>query len=361
MKLLTKIKTFEDWNSALDADFLTIAGPCSAESEKQVLETADKIAKYTNVKVFRSGVWKPRTRPGSFEGVGENAFPWLKKVKEQFGFLITIEVATPQHVEKALENNIDILWIGARTTSNPFSVTEIAEALKGVNIPVMIKNPINPDMKLWLGALERFNKVGINKLAAIHRGFYPFEQTKLRNIPKWELAIELKSLYPKLPLIADPSHMSGYTRFIKELAQQSLDLNYNGLMFEVHSMPSEAKSDAKQQLTPLQFKNLLQSLVYKTPDATDNQSNFTIETYRNQIDSIDYQLLELLAQRMDIVRKIGIFKHRNKITIFQLRRWIEILKSREEFSGKINLSKLFVRQILRLIHKESIKEQSSQK
>ncbi len=361
MTLLSKIKTFSDWNKALNDDFLTIAGPCSAESEEQVLETAQKIAKYTDVKVFRSGVWKPRTRPESFEGVGEKAFPWLKKVKEQYGFLITTEVATPQHVEKALENKIDILWIGARTTSNPFSVTEIAEALKGVDIPVMVKNPINPDMTLWLGALERFNKVGINKLAAIHRGFYPFEQTKLRNIPKWELAIELKSLHPTLPIIGDPSHMAGYTRFIKELAQQSLDLNYNGLMFEAHYMPSEAKSDAKQQLTPLQLKNLLQSLVYKTTDAVDNHSNSTIETYRNQIDSIDYQLLELLSQRMDIVRKIGEFKRQNKITVFQLRRWIEILQSREEFSDKIDLSKPFVRQILRLIHKESIKEQTNQK
>ncbi len=342
----------------METDFLTIAGPCSAESEEQILQTASQIVDMTDVKVFRAGVWKPRTRPNSFEGVGEKAFPWLKKIKEQYGLLIACEVATPQHTKKALENGIDILWIGARTTSNPFSVSEIAQVLKGTNIPVMVKNPVNPDIGLWLGALERLHKSGLSKLAAVHRGFYPFEQTKLRNIPKWEMAIELKSECPSMPLIADPSHMAGNTEFIQSLAQKALDLNYNGLMLETHINPSMALSDAQQQLTPVQLKNLLENLVYKLPEVTDSNTSHILETFREQIDSIDYQLLELLAQRMDIVRKIGVYKKERKITIFQLRRWIEIMQTRGEFAGKANLSSNFVKQLLRLIHKESIREQT---
>jgi len=355
---LSDILPFSLWDNRLNDDFLTIAGPCSAESQEQVMQTAKKIHELTDVQVFRAGIWKPRTRPGSFEGVGEQAFPWLKAVKERFNFLITCEVATPEHVEKALANGIDILWIGARTTPNPFTVNEIAEALKGVNIPVMVKNPINPDLGLWLGALERFNKVGIKKLAAIHRGFFPFEQTKLRNIPKWEMAIELKSECPDMPLIADPSHMAGQTKYVGGLAQKALDLNYNGLMIETHINPKEAKSDAKQQLTPHQLKQLLDDLVYKSQDVSKESVVNLIENYREQIDSIDFQMLELMAQRMEIVRRIGKYKKENKITIFQLRRWIDILNTRSSYAKKAKVSPDFVKQIMRLIHKESIRQQT---
>lgn len=358
MTSLSDISSFPLWNKQLESDFLTIAGPCSAESEEQVLQTAEKIRDLTDIRVFRAGVWKPRTRPGSFEGVGEQAFPWLRKVKDKYDFLIAIEVATPQHVEKALANGIDILWIGARTTPNPFAVSEIAEALKGVDIPVMVKNPINPDFGLWLGALERFHKTGIRKLAAVHRGFFPFEQTKLRNIPKWEMAIELKSECPDIPLIADPSHMAGQAKFVGDLAQKALDLNYNGLMIETHINPRVAKSDAEQQLMPEQLKELLDKLVFKQQEVVENNGNDLIESYREQIDSIDYQMLELMAQRMQIVRKIGTFKKEKKITIFQLRRWIEILQTRSGFAKKARLSPEFVKQIMRLIHKESIRQQT---
>lgn len=355
---LSDILPFSSWDKRLGSNFLTIAGPCSAENEEQVLQTAKKIHDLTKVRVFRAGVWKPRTRPDSFEGVGEMAFPWLRKVKEKFDFLIACEVATPQHVEKALANGIDILWIGARTTPNPFAVSEIAEALRGVDIPIMVKNPINPDFGLWLGALERFHKIGIHKLAAIHRGFYPFEQTKLRNIPKWEMAIELKSECPKMPLIADPSHMAGHMKYVEKLAQKALDLNYNGLMIETHINPDEAKSDAKQQLMPEQLKELLAKLIFKQQEVIENNGNDLIESFREQIDSIDFQMLELLAQRMEIVRKIGDYKKEKKITIFQLRRWIEILQTRSGFAKKAKLSPDFVNQIMRLIHKESIRQQT---
>ncbi len=355
---LSEILSFSSWNTQLNDGFLTIAGPCSAETEEQVLQTAAKIYELTDVRVFRAGVWKPRTRPGLFEGVGEQAFPWLRKIKEKYGFLIACEVATPEHVEKAIANGIDILWIGARTTPNPFTVNEIAEALRGVDIPVMVKNPVNPDLSLWLGALERFHKVGVNKLAAIHRGFFPFEQTKLRNIPKWEMAIELKSECPKMPLIADPSHMAGQTKFVGKLAQKALDLNYNGLMIETHINPKVAKSDANQQLTPEQLKDLLEKLIFKQAEFSESNGTDLIDTYREQIDSIDYQLLEMMAQRMEVVRKIGVYKKEKKITIFQLRRWIEILQTRSGYAKKTKLSPDFVKQIMRLIHKESIRQQT---
>lgn len=358
MTLLSDILPFPSWNNQLHSDFLTIAGPCSVESEEQVLQTARKIRELTDVQVFRAGVWKPRTRPDSFEGVGEKAFPWLKKVKQKYGFLIACEVATSQHVEKGLANGIDIFWIGARTTPNPFAVNEIAEAFRGVDVPVMVKNPVNPDFGLWLGAIERLYKLGIHKLAAVHRGFFPFEQTKLRNIPKWEMAIELKSECPDIPLIADPSHMAGNIKYVENLAQKALDLNYNGLMIETHINPLVAKSDAKQQLTPEQLHKLLTNLIFKQSKVSRDNKNSIIENYRDQIDSIDYQMLELLAQRMEVVRKIGVYKKEHKITIFQLRRWIEILQTRGDFAKKTNLSPDFVKQVMRLIHKESIRQQT---
>jgi len=343
-----------NWFPQTQDSFLKIAGPCSAESREQVLHTAEALAKSGEVAVFRAGVWKPRTRPNTFEGVGEEALEWLKEVKQKTGLPIAVEVATPEHVEKVLRNKIDVLWIGARTTGSPFAVSEISEALRGVDIPVLVKNPISPDLGLWIGTIERLNKVGIKKLAAVHRGFSPFEKTKYRNIPKWELAIELKSLLPELPLIIDPSHMAGCKEYLQELSQQALDLAYNGLMIETHCCPEKALSDAGQQLTPNDYVSLIKKLIFKHADTTNNALLSTLEQYRNQIDSIDSQLIELLAQRMEVVKNIGYHKQQEGMTVFQLNRWKNIIKTRLSEGTELGLSESFVKALLRLIHKESI-------
>ena len=356
---LMNIKNFRQWNEKLsDTDFLIIAGPCSAESENQVLQTAKKLEKLKQVKVFRAGIWKPRTSPNNFQGVGEIGLNWLKKVKSQTHLLTTTEVANAHHVEAVLKSEaVDILWLGARTVTNPFSVQEIAEALRGVDIPVMVKNPLHPDLKLWLGAIERLYKVGIDKLAAIHRGFYPFNSHKLRNIPKWEIPINLKTLVPSLPIINDPSHIAGQREFIPEIAQKALDINLNGLMVEVHINPDQAKSDAKQQLTPEQFAKLLDSLNFRNQDYTTEYLNH-LEAYRHQIDSIDYQIIELLAQRFEIVKKIGVYKNLHNIPLFHLERWQEIIETRSDFAKKLGLDENFIKFFLDIVHKESINIQS---
>ena len=333
-----------------------IAGPCSAETEQQVIDTAKQLAKINNVKIFRAGVWKPRTRPGSFEGMGEEALLWLKKVKKITDFKTCVEVASPEHVELAIKYGVDILWIGARTVANPFAIQAIADSLKNFDIPVMIKNPINPDIELWQGAIERINGAGINKIAAIHRGFYPFEKTNLRNIPKWEIPIELKTRYNNLPIIGDPSHISGTTEYIKDIAQKGLDLNFDGLMIETHTNPKEALSDAKQQLTPSELNNLISNLHFRTDSTVTNIAE--IELLREQIDSVDNQMLELLAKRMDIIEKIGNYKKKNDIAVFQLRRWEKIISTREDFGNNLGLDKEFIKKILQLIHKESIMRQN---
>ena len=357
MKLIPINKWFTELQNI---KHLLIAGPCSAETEMQVLKTALEINKIEQVKVFRAGIWKPRTRPNNFEGVGNVGLEWLKKVKEQTNLLTTVEVATPEHVELCLKkpDSVDILWIGARTTANPFSIQELANSLKGVDIPILIKNPLNPDLGLWQGAIERFYKAGIRKIAAIHRGFYPFEKNKLRNIPKWEIPIELKSIFPQLPIINDPSHISGLTSYIEEIAQKALAINMDGLMLETHIEPTNALSDAKQQITPAELENLLNKLVFRNENFQNDMLINQLEQFREQIDSIDSQILELLSKRMKIVKEIGYYKNENKISIFQLLRWKNIMQSRTEFGEKLGLNKSFIKKLLQLVHKESIRKQT---
>lgn len=357
MTKLKSISKISSWFKDLKEPLL-IAGPCSAESEAQVMHTAKEIAALGKVSVFRSGIWKPRTRPGNFEGVGEEGLKWLQQVKKETGLLTAVEVANAEHLNLAIKHDIDILWIGARTTSNPFSVQELADLLKGYDKPVLVKNPINPDVNLWVGALERFHKAGISKLAAVHRGFYPFEATSLRNIPKWEVPIELKSLCHSLPIICDPSHIAGSREYIPEIAQKALDLNMDGLMIETHYNPSVALSDMNQQLTPKQLGELFDQLIFRRSTTKDEDFTSVLETLRSQIDSIDQQMLELLSQRMNIVEDIGKYKSQNKVTILQLRRWEKIVKTRMKLGKKLGLTEDFIKKLLQLVHKESIQRQT---
>lgn len=351
------IQPLAEWGLGLDSPLL-IAGPCSAESEQQVLETAKALAIAGQVKVFRAGIWKPRTRPGGFEGAGEKGLKWLKRVKDETGLLVATEVAMPQHVVLALEHGVDMVWLGARTSANPFLVDQLASALAGANIPVLVKNPVSPDLELWIGAIERLWRSGINRLAAIHRGFYPYERSRLRNIPKWEIAIDLKSRIPSLPVICDPSHIAGTARLVPEIAQRSLDLSMDGLMVEVHPNPSAALSDALQQLTPAAFNSMISGLTFHSDTSTSREFTDLLEQIRNKIDSIDQQIIELLANRMRLVEQIGEYKRTNNVTIFQLRRWEKILESRIECGKKLGLDEEYIKSLLHLVHKESIKKQA---
>ncbi|WP_394993378.1 chorismate mutase [Emticicia sp.] len=336
---------------------LIIAGPCSAETEEQVTETVTRIAKEGYAHVIRAGVWKPRTRPGSFEGMGEAALPWLAAVKKQTGLPIAVEVATPQHVELALKYGIDILWIGARTTVNPFNVQDLADSLKGVDVPVLIKNPVNPDLALWVGAFERIAGAGIKKMAAIHRGFSNAQESKYRNSPMWQMAVELKTLFPQLPLIGDPSHMAGKREYLYELAQRALDLNYDGLIIESHRNPDEAWSDASQQLTPEALGEMLRSLEIRKPSyGEDFQSE--LEQLRQKIDNIDRELLEVLAARMAVVEKLGDYKRENNVAVLQLDRWKQLHTNRADLGKKLNLYPELVEEMFKLIHMESIRKQT---
>ncbi len=358
MPNLNYFKRYQEWNTKLQDNPLIIAGPCSAESEEQIIRTATELSKISRIKVFRAGIWKPRTRPDSFDGVGERGLVWMQKVKKITNLLLASEVATPKHVEACLKHDIDILWIGARTTSNPFSVQEIANALKGVDIPVMIKNPVNPDIQLWCGAIERIANTGINKIAAIHRGFFPFEKTNFRNIPKWEVPIELKIYFPDIPLICDPSHISGNTSYISEISQKAMDMNMDGLIIESHCCPEKAQSDAKQQLSPRQLNVLLDNIRVRKSSSNDVGFVSMLEKYRDQIDSIDTQMLELLSQRMSIVEEIGKFKKENNVAILQIMRWENILKTRTEQGLNLNLPENFIKKLLQLVHKISIQRQT---
>jgi chorismate mutase len=337
---------------------LVIAGPCSAETEEQVIETCKLLAQTGKVSALRAGIWKPRTRPGSFEGVGEIGLTWLKNAGLETGLKVTTEVATAKHVELALEKGIDILWIGARTTANPFSVQEIADALKGCDVPVMIKNPINPDINLWVGAIERLSAVGINQLAAIHRGFSSFEKTKFRYAPMWEYALELKTIFPEIPIICDPSHISGNNQFISVVAQRAIDLDMDGLMIESHINPKKALSDAKQQVTPDELLQIINHLVIRKPDFEKEDEAQKIEELRKVIDQIDAELIEKLVLRMNAAEKIGQYKKQNNITIFQIKRWKEIIASRSKASIDAGLGETFIKNLLQLIHKESIRRQN---
>lgn len=344
------------WGFGQQGQPFIIAGPCSAETEEQVIDTCLQLAQQ-GVHALRAGIWKPRTRPNSFEGVGEEGLPWLRAAAQATGLPVCTEVANAQHVEKALRYGIDFLWIGARTTVNPFAVQEIADALRGVDIPVLVKNPVNPDLELWLGALERLYQAGLQKLAAVHRGFSIYKSVKYRNQPQWEIPIELRRRYPDLDLLLDPSHIAGHRDLLLELAQKGMDLGYNGLMIESHRQPAAAWSDAQQQLTPAALGDLLQQLVLRQPQTQDPLVAIQLQHYRDQIDQIDFQWLDLLAQRMELVRQIGSFKRDNHITILQLQRWEEILRTRMAAALPRQLSAAFIEQLLHVIHNESIRQQ----
>ncbi len=333
-----------------------IAGPCSAESQEQLLETAHGIS--PSASIFRAGVWKPRTRPNSFEGVGVDALEWLQVVRQETGLKIATEVATPEHVERCLKADIDILWIGARTTVNPFYVQEIAEALKGAQVEVMVKNPLHPELSLWLGALERINQAGITKLSAIHRGFFTLEQSAFRNDPKWELPIKLKRMVPNLPILCDPSHISGNPKMLHEISQTAMDLNMDGLMIETHRNPSEALSDAHQQIKPAELTTLLNSIVLRSEANQDPVFLSQLENLRKDIDAIDQKLLSVISERTDIVKQIGEFKKQNSVTILQIQRWFEILKTRQSWGGVNQLDEQMVMEMFELIHKHSVMTQT---
>ncbi|MBK9291564.1 MAG: bifunctional 3-deoxy-7-phosphoheptulonate synthase/chorismate mutase type II [Bacteroidetes bacterium] len=350
-----QLLTHNDWWPATGRP-LIISGPCSAETAPQVLATARALAATGKVDVFRAGVWKPRTRPGGFEGKGEAALPWLSEVKAETGLRITVEVANPTHIEQALRHGVDMLWIGARTVVNPFSVEELAQALQGVDVPVLVKNPLTPDLKLWMGALERINKAGITKLAAIHRGFHYFQKSPYRNAPMWEIPIELKRLVPHLPLITDISHICGRRDILAEVAQKAIDLETNGLMIESHIDPDHAKTDAAQQITPDELNALLSNLVLRTPTGTP-VFEYLLETLRTEIDKIDGELLQLLARRMEVVDEIGRYKLENNITILQLKRWKHIIDDRLSIGTHLGLDQKFLLQLLELVHDASIQRQ----
>lgn len=336
---------------------LVISGPCSAESEEQVLETARELAKIESVKLFRAGVWKPRTRPNMFEGHGEEALKWLQTAKQETGLKTTVEVGNPQHVELSLKYGIDVLWIGARTVVNPFSIQEIAESLKGVDIPVMVKNPLNPDLSLWIGALERLNHSGITKLAAIHRGFDFFKKSTFRNAPMWEIPIELKRLFPQLPVFTDPSHIAGKRSLLAEIAQKALDLEMDGIMIESHWQPEKALTDAKQQITPSVLNDLIKNLILRERSGDFNFET-KLEEYRSEIDRLDAEMIEILARRLNIVDAIGQYKKENNITILQLKRWSNIIQERLENGKNLGVNSDFLIKILELVHRESIARQA---
>jgi 3-deoxy-7-phosphoheptulonate synthase len=336
---------------------LLISGPCSAETEEQVMETARQL-KGTQTQIFRAGVWKPRTRPNTFEGVGVEALKWLRRVKEETGFLTTTEVANAQHTYEALKYGVDILWIGARTTVNPFTVQEIANALEGVDIPVMVKNPINPDVELWCGAIERLSKAGITRLAAIHRGFSSYGETLYRNAPNWQIAIEMKRRQANLPMICDPSHIAGRADLLKDLSQRAMDLNFDGLMIESHINPKEAWSDAKQQITPKEVGEMVSNLTLRRMDPGSNGFLHQLEGLRSEIDRLDNELMTVLDNRMKVVEKIGQCKKDNNVTILQSSRWNKVIEQSTAAAKSKSLSEEFTMKIFSAIHQESINKQT---
>ncbi len=331
---------------------LVIAGPCSAETEEQVMTTAKQLAA-NNIKIMRAGVWKPRTKPGGFEGHGEKALPWLQRVKQETGMLIATEVATPAHVEAALKAGIDILWVGARTTANPFAVQELADSLRGVDVPVLVKNPVNPDIELWIGALERINGAGVKRLGVIHRGFSSYDRKIYRNLPMWQIPIELNRRIPQIPILCDPSHIGGRRDLIAPLCQQAMDLGMEGLIIESHCDPDSAWSDAKQQVTPDILSYILNLLVIR--DETLTTENIT--ELRKQIDGIDNDLIELLAKRMRVSREIGQYKKEHKMTVLQSKRYSEIIDKRGAQGTLCGISADCMNTIFEAIHEESVRQQ----
>jgi chorismate mutase len=335
---------------------LVIAGPCSAETEEQVLKIAHEL-KDSDVSVFRAGIWKPRTRPGGFEGVGEIGLKWLQKAKAETGLLMATEVANAAHVKLALAHDIDVLWIGARTTVNPFAVQEIADALEGTDKIILVKNPVNPDLALWIGGVERLYKANIKKLGVIHRGFSTYEKTKYRNIPEWQIPIDLQNRFPDLPLICDPSHITGKRDMIQEVSQQALDMNFDGLIIETHIDPDNAWSDAAQQVTPTALKQIFKDLRVRNESDETGDYNSKMNVLRSQIDEFDGKLLEILGNRMKVADKIGLLKKEKNVAILQNKRWNEILRKMILDGEEKGLSNDFVMQLFKAIHQESIHHQ----
>ena len=344
----------ETWNKRP----LIISGPCSAETEVQVLETADRLKATGNVDMLRAGIWKPRTRPGSFEGIGTKGLPWLQQAKRNTGLPITVEVATGKQVEDALHFDVDVLWIGARTTVNPFSVQEVADALRGVNVPVLIKNPINPDLELWTGAVERVAKAGVNNIGLIHRGFSSYGNTEYRNAPMWHMVIEMKRRNPDMILINDPSHICGRRDILADVAQKAIDLDFDGLMIESHIDPDNAWSDAKQQITPERLSEMLSNIIWRKEDVSSENFHVALDKLREQINQLDDELMLLLGQRMKVADQIGKYKKDNNVTILQTNRWNQILERAYGKSDKLGLSREFITKYLDAVHMESINRQN---
>lgn len=337
---------------------LIISGPCSAESEEQLIATAQQLAATGKVDMLRAGIWKPRTKPGLFEGVGAVGLPWMQKAKQITGLPTTVEVATGKQVQDALTFGVDMLWIGARTTVNPFSVQEVADALRGVDVPVLIKNPINPDLELWSGAVERVARAGVKQIGLIHRGFSSYGNTEFRNAPMWHLAIEMKRRNPGMMMINDPSHICGRRDILLDVAQKAIDLDFDGLMIESHIDPDNAWSDAKQQVTPARLAEMLDSIKWRVEDVSSESFHAALDKLREQINHVDDELMDLLAQRMRIAEKIGEYKRNNSVTILQTNRWNQILEKSFQKADKIGLSRDFVTRYLDAVHMESINRQN---
>ena len=356
-KKLDLIPLYE-WGMFTEPRPSVVAGPCSAESEEQIMETAAGL-KDLGINVFRAGIWKPRTHPGSFEGIGSEGLKWMQRAKKEYGLKISTEVASEKHVFECLKFGVDLVWLGARTTANPFLVQEIADALKDTDIPVLVKNPVNPDLDLWIGALERLNRAGIRKLGVIHRGFSTFDKIKYRNDPQWQVAVELRSRYPELPFFVDPSHMAGSKDYIREISQRSLDLGFEGLMIESHCNPSVALSDARQQLTPPELRDLLyDQIVVREKDSDSPEWKENIDQLRAKIDIIDENILYALGSRMKISRQIGEYKKNNNIAILQTSRWDAILAKVVEAGKEFGLSEKFVKNVFNAIHEASVEAQN---
>ena len=352
-----KITKLKDW-AKLEQDKLLVTGPCSAESEEQVMKIADGLSKLNRALIFRAGIWKPRTRPNSFEGVGAEGLKWFSEVKKKYGFLSSTEVANTSHVEDALKNNIDVLWIGARTTASPFAVQEISNALKGVDIPVMVKNPVNAELALWIGSLERLNQVGITKLVAIHRGFSGLENGIYRNLPMWALPLQLKRSFPDLPIICDPSHIAGKRDLVGKVCQMAMNYDLDGLMIECHHDPDKALSDSQQQLTPKQLDDLLKSLTVSSSTCSDDHFENSLAELRSKIDRLDSDILEVLKLRFDLCEEIGELKSQNNVTPVQVNRFDELMKNRHENGKRLKLSENFIEKLFNAIHEESVRLQS---
>ena len=347
-----------DWGLFTEPRLSVVAGPCSAESESQVMETAGRL-KDVGVSVFRAGIWKPRTHPGSFEGAGSEGLAWMTEAKKRYGLKIATEVAGARHVSECLRSGVDLVWLGARTTANPFLVQEIADALADADIPVLVKNPVNPDLELWIGALERLNSAGVRKLGVIHRGFSTYEKIRYRNDPHWQLAIELRSLFPELPFFVDPSHMGGSKEYIREISQRSLDLGFEGLMIESHCDPACALSDAAQQITPEELGDLLSSqIAVRNTDSDSPQWKENIDQLRARIDILDEDLIRILASRMKVSRQIGQYKKDNNIAILQTSRWDVVLSKVLEKGNEAGLSERFLTAVFNVIHEASVEIQN---